>query len=43
MDFKVDYLPYDGWLEQFCQFKERLNIDYLISGNQYLSDETVIY
>lgn len=38
--FEVDFFTYGGWLERFCKLKERLDIDYLISGNHFLFDES---
>lgn len=37
--FEVDFFTYDGWQEKLSALKERLDIDYLISGNHFLSDE----
>lgn len=38
--FEVDFFTYDGWLDRFLKLKECLDIDYLISGNHFLFDDS---
>lgn len=33
---EVDFFPYGGWIEKFIKIRERLDLDYCISGNHYL-------
>lgn len=37
--FEVDFFTYDGWLEELKDFLNKLDYDYLISGNHMLFDE----
>lgn len=36
---EVDYFTYDGWLDEFIDFRNELNLDYYVSGNHYLIDD----
>ena len=33
---EVDFFTYSGWFDEFMKFKERINLDYYISGNHFL-------
>ncbi len=33
---EVDYFVYDGWIEEFDEFRRKTELDYYISGNHYL-------
>ncbi|MBR1648391.1 MAG: PHP domain-containing protein [Alphaproteobacteria bacterium] len=33
---EVDFFPYSQWLDEFALFREKLPLDYYISGNHYL-------
>lgn len=33
---EVDYMPYDGWLDEFLEFKEKAGLDYYLTGNHYV-------
>ena len=36
---EVDYFTYDGWLDEFIDFRNELDLDYYVSGNHYLIDD----
>lgn len=36
---EVDYFTYDGWLDEFIDFRNELKLDYYVSGNHYLIDD----
>ncbi len=38
--FEVDFFTYDGWLEELQDFLQKLDYDYVISGNHFLFDES---
>lgn len=33
---EVDYFPYDGWLDEFNDFREQVGLDFCITGNHFL-------
>lgn len=33
---EVDYMIYDGWLEEFMEFRQEVDLDYYITGNHYV-------
>lgn len=33
---EVDFFTYSGWAESFCRLKEKLGLDYCLSGNHFL-------
>lgn len=37
--FEVDFFTYDGWLEEFKEFLQQLDYDYIISGNHFLFND----
>jgi len=36
---EVDYFTYNGWLDEFLDFRHELNLDYYVSGNHFLFDD----
>ena len=38
--FEVDFFTYNGWLEGFKDFRKKIDVDYLITGNHFVSDKT---
>lgn len=43
--FEVDYFPLSGWLDEFREFKQKIDVDYLINGNHQVTnkDGTEVY
>ena len=37
--FEVDYFPITGWLDEFKEFKQKIDVDYLINGNHQVTNE----
>lgn len=37
--FEVDYFPIPGWLDEFREFKQKIDVDYLINGNHQVTNE----
>lgn len=42
---EVDYMIYDGWLEEFMEFRKEVDLDYYLTGNHYVfnSDGETLY
>ena len=40
---EVDFFTYDGWLEEFKNFRKQTNLDYYITGNHFLFPENCEY
>ena len=42
---EVDYMIYDGWLEEFMDFRKEVDLDYYLTGNHYVfnSDGETLY
>ena len=42
---EVDYMIYDGWLEEFLEFRKEVDLDYYLTGNHYVfnSDGETLY
>lgn len=40
--FEVDYFPLDGWIEEFHEFKKKIDADYYINGNHSVTDKSGI-
>ena len=38
--FEVDFFTYDGWFEELQDFLQKLDYDYVITGNHFLFDNT---
>ena len=37
--FEVDYFPLSGWMDEFREFKQKIDVDYLINGNHQVTSE----
>lgn len=37
--FEVDYFPISGWMDEFREFKQKIDVDYLINGNHQVTNE----
>lgn len=37
--FEVDYFPIPGWMDEFREFKQKIDVDYLINGNHQVTNE----
>lgn len=37
--FEVDYFPLSGWMGEFREFKQKIDVDYLINGNHQVTSE----
>ena len=37
--FEVDYFPLSGWMDEFKEFKQKIDVDYLINGNHQVTNE----
>ena len=33
---EVDYMIYDGWLDEFADFRKQVDLDYCLTGNHYV-------